>query len=69
METAGDQPQARPLFRKLALGMAVVCFLLAVVFGLAPVGDRLLTVGACLFVGFMMLTIAKSGYWPPRARR
>lgn len=32
MATIGESPQARPLFRKLALGMAVACFLLATVF-------------------------------------
>jgi hypothetical protein len=69
MATTGERPQARPLFRKLALSMAVVCFLLAAVFGLAPLGDRLLGVGICLFLGFMMLTIGLTGSWPPRPER
>lgn len=58
------------MFRKLALGMAVVCVLLAAVFGVAPgVEDRLMVVGICLFVGFVMLTIGMTGYWPPRRGR
>ena len=69
MSSTGETPQARPLFRKLALGMAVVCFILATVFGIAPGEDKLLTVGSCLFVGFVMLTIGKTGFWPPRPRR
>ena len=70
MATNGERPQARPLFRKLALGMAVVCFLIAVVIGLlAPVGGRLQVVGGCLFMGYMMLTIGMTGFWPPRPKR
>jgi hypothetical protein len=66
MVTTSEGTQARPLFRKLALGMAFVCFLLGLIFGFAPVPNRMFTVGACLFVGFVMLTIAQTGYWPPR---
>jgi hypothetical protein len=74
MAIDGKSAQARPLFRKLALGMAVVLFLLAAVFGLAPVADldskqRLVVVVPSLFVGYMMLTIAKTGFWPRRALR
>jgi hypothetical protein len=69
MATTGERPQARPLFRKSALGMALVCFLLAAVIGLAPLGDRLLGVGICLFVGFMMSTIGLTGSWPPHPER
>jgi hypothetical protein len=69
MSITGETPQARPLFRKLALGMAIVCFILATVFGIARVENKLLTAGSCLFVGVVMLTIAKTGFWPPRPRR
>jgi hypothetical protein len=71
MVTNGEKPQARPLFRKLALGMAIVLFLLAAVFGLAPTDNnsKLLGGGLCLFVGFAMLTIGKTGFWPPPAKR
>jgi hypothetical protein len=69
MATTGERPPARPLFRKLALGMAVVCVLLAAVFGFAPVEDRLLGVGICLFLGFVMFTIGRTGFWPPRPER
>jgi formate hydrogenlyase subunit 4 len=74
MAIDGKSAQARPLFRMLALGMAVVLFLLAAVFGLAPVADldskqKLVVVVPCLFVGYVMLTIGKTGFWPPRALR
>ena len=74
MAIDGKSAQARPLVRKLALGMAVVLFLLAAVFGLDPVADldskqKLVVVVPSLFVGYMMLTIAKTGFWPPRALR
>jgi hypothetical protein len=70
MSLPGETPQARPLFRKLALVMAVVCVLLAAVFGIAPgVEDKPLVVAVCLFVGFVMLTIGQTGFWPPRRER
>jgi hypothetical protein len=70
MSITSETPQARPLFRRLALVMAFVCFILAAVFGIAPaVEHKLMTAGLCLFVGFVMLTIAKTGFWPPRHRR
>jgi hypothetical protein len=71
MGTNPKTPQARPLFRKLALGMAVVLFVLATAFRLAPIGrdNKLLGGGVCLFVGFVMLNIGKTGRWPPRGSR
>lgn len=43
MAFMGEPTQARPLFRKLALGIAVVCVLLVAVAGFAPgVEDRLM---------------------------
>lgn len=60
------KPPARALFRKLALALSIVCFALAAVFNFVPVakGDRLFTVLICLFVGFVMLTIGRTGFWP-----
>ncbi len=65
---------ARPLFRRLALSVSVVCFLLAGLFGIMPDrflapaddSDRWLTVGVCFLVGLNMLVISKTGFWPPR---
>lgn len=65
MSSSGPQP-ARPIFRKLAAGVAVVCFVLAGVFGIARPEDGLFGPGVCLFVGFIMAVIAVTGYWPPR---
>lgn len=65
-----EPTQARPLFRKLPLGMAFVCFLLGGTFAIiAPIENPLMIVVPCVFVGFVMLTIARTGYWPPRRRR
>jgi transcriptional regulator with XRE-family HTH domain len=58
-----------PLSRKLAIGMAVVCFLLAAVFAFGQVGNRLLGAVICLFVGLMMLIIGMTGFWPRRPVR
>lgn len=67
MPVSDETPQARPLFRRLAIVMAFVCFILGAVFGIIPaVEDKMLTAGLCLFVGFVMLTIGKTGSWPPR---
>jgi hypothetical protein len=68
MADTGEKPKARPIFRMLALGMAVFCFVLGAVFAVAPGDNKLFTVGTCLFVGFVMLTIARTGLWPPPRR-
>jgi hypothetical protein len=68
MSSGQTPPPARPLFRKLAAGVAFICFVLAAVFGLARPEDGLLTPGICLFVGFVMAVIAVTGYWPPRRK-
>jgi hypothetical protein len=67
MGISREKPQARPMFRKLAHGMAIVGYLLTLVFALAPSDNstRLLEADACLFVGFAMLTIAITGFRPP----
>lgn len=69
MSADDEKPPARPGFRKLAIGLAVICFLLAVVFGFAPIEGKLLGVVICLFVGFIMATIGATGYWPPPRKR
>jgi hypothetical protein len=53
----------------LALGMAVVCFLLAAVFAFGQVGNRLLGVVICLFVGLMILAIGMVGFWSRGPKR
>jgi hypothetical protein len=65
MAVADEKPKARPMFRRLALGMAVVCFVLGAAFGIARGEDSLFIMVVCLFVGFVMLTIARTGLWPP----
>jgi hypothetical protein len=66
--SVAEKPLARPLFRKLALGVAVVCFALAVA-GLASPGDGLFGPLVCLAVGFVLAVVGAAGYWPPRHGR
>lgn len=66
---AGERPQARPLFRWLARVMAWVCFMLAVGVVLASVDDKPRVVGLCLFVGFVMWVIGRTGTGPPPRSR
>ena len=66
MSNAERPPDARPVFRRLAVGVAVVCFVLAGVFGFVADEGRWLAVGVCLAVGVMMAVIGVTGYWPPR---
>jgi hypothetical protein len=61
----GERPPARPLFRRLAAVLAVLCFLLAALFGWFLEDGKWFFVGLGLFVGFVMMTIASTGYWPP----
>ena len=65
MSNGDRSPDARPVFRKLALGVAVVCFALGGVFGFVADESRWLAVGGCLVVGAMMAVIGVTGYWPP----
>lgn len=62
-------PQARPGFRRLALATSIACFLLAGIVALLPMGHKALAGGSSLVVGFVMLTISRTGYWPARAAR
>jgi hypothetical protein len=65
MSNGGPKP-ARPIFRKLAGGVAIVCFVVGGVAAVANPNDGLFGPGVCLFVGFIMSVIAVTGYWPPR---
>lgn len=64
--SSGETPPARPVFRKLAIGVAIACFVLAAIFGIARPEDGFFAPGICLFVGFVMSVVAATGYWPPR---
>jgi hypothetical protein len=63
---SSDPPPARPLYRKLAAGVALVCAVLAVVFRVADPEAGFFGPGVCLFVAFVMAVIASTGRWPPR---
>jgi hypothetical protein len=68
--SSGDRPpDARPLFRMLAFGVAVVCFVLAAVFRFASPEAGVLPQITCLVVRFIMLVIGGTGFWPPRSRK
>jgi hypothetical protein len=59
-------PPARPVFHRLAIGVAVVCFALAAATPLAfAPGERLFPAVIFLFVGVVMSVIAATGKWPP----
>jgi hypothetical protein len=68
MGSTGENPQARPRFRDLAIGMAVICFILAAAFGITPTENKLPAVGLCLFVGFVKSVIGTTGYGPLRRK-
>jgi hypothetical protein len=60
-----EKPKARPFFRRLAAVVAIFCFIFAALFGLfMPEDGKWFGVGIGLFVGFVMATIAATGYWP-----
>jgi hypothetical protein len=65
MAITAEQPEARSIFRKIALGVAVFCFVLAGAFGIALDDNKPLAVITSLMVGFVMMTIARTGLWPP----
>jgi hypothetical protein len=60
-----EKPKAGPIYRWIALGIAVFSFVLAGVFAVAPDGNKLFAVGTFLFLGFVYLMIARTGLWPP----
>lgn len=67
----GQKPPARALFKKLAFYVSMVCFLAAGIFVVFQPGAEGNWVGvvACLLVGFVMLTIGKTGHWPAQQHR
>ena len=65
MAITDERPKARLIFRRLALGMAVFLFVLAAVFFIVPSDLKLVGGLPSLFVGFVMLSIARFGIWPP----
>jgi hypothetical protein len=64
--TAVTPNDGRPLFRRLAAVLAVLCLALGILFGWTLGEGKWVFVGLCLFVGFVMATITSTGYWPPR---
>ena len=65
MADNGENRPARPVFRKLALWVGVGCLLLGTVSAFtAPKEDKLLFVLIFSFVGFVMVTISETGFWP-----
>jgi hypothetical protein len=64
------KPLARPLFRKLAHATATVCFLLAGLYGVGAIpipnqaGHNWSAAVLWLIIGFVQVTIWKTGYWP-----
>lgn len=58
--------KTRSPFRIAAYCLAIFCFLCAAITGFSPIDNRLVVVGIFLFVGFVMLTIGKTGNWPPK---
>jgi len=67
----GQKTSARPLFRKLAFYVSMLCFLAAGVFVVFQPGSEGNGVGVviCMLVGFVMLTIGKTGHWPAPQHR
>ena len=64
----GELAQAEPILRRLLVirpGHPFVCFLLGGVFSIFGEEVKWIGTGICLFVGFVMLTIATKGRWPP----
>ena len=66
--SSDSSPPARPIFRKLAIVIAILSFLLAAAFGIFQSEDGWFPPVICLFVGFMMSVIGATGYWPPRRK-
>lgn len=67
--SGGDRPPAQPAFWRMATGMGVTCFGLAVAFAIIVPHEGLFGSVVCLVVGCIMATIGATGSWPPRSRR
>jgi peptidoglycan/LPS O-acetylase OafA/YrhL len=67
MSQDAPAPPSRPLFRKLAFGVAIICFVLAAVFTFTT--PEIFPRIVCLVVGFIMLVIGATGNWPPKIRK
>ena len=65
MPDANRPPDARPMFRKFATGLAVVLFGLATIFTFVVPQQDDLAPKLCVFVGCIMLAIGATGNWPP----
>jgi hypothetical protein len=66
MDSSKKPPGARPLFRKLALGTAIVCFVLAAILMVLGVADAHLAAISCASLGSIMLVIWITGRLPQR---
>ena len=51
------------MFRKLALGVSMVCLALALLFTFGDFGQGMLPAIICYFVGYVMLVIWQTGKW------
>lgn len=64
---SGDQrPPARPIYRKLATGVGVVCCILAGGIGWFQPDEGLFAPIVCLVVAIIMFVIAATGFLPTR---
>jgi hypothetical protein len=68
MASSEKQPGARPLFRQLALGIAIVLFILGPIFHFTAPEAGYFPLVICLIVGFIMVGVGATGYWPPRSK-
>jgi hypothetical protein len=58
------KPDARPPIRRLAGGLAIVCFILVFAYGFASEGDSRPATYTCLAIGVTLAGIALAGDWP-----
>ena len=65
MAITQGKPEAILISRRIALGAAVFCFVLAGMIVITLGDKKPLAVVTSLMVGFVMLTIARAGLWPP----
>jgi len=57
---------ARPIFRRMALGVSIVCLSLALLFTFGDFGQGTMPAIICYFVGYVMMVIWQTGNWPSR---